>query len=85
MDIGGIGGLAARAVALHRSFTLALDDKRAVERALREAGLASKTLEILRTQDVVVDLIRAGVLDVASADAQPVLRESGLTRVEASS
>ncbi len=64
----GAGECSAIAVALHRGFALAIDDNRAVNRALREAGLAGRKLEILRTQDVIVALIHAGVLDVATAD-----------------
>ncbi len=65
----GPGECAAIAVALLRGHTLAIDDNKAVGRALREAGLAAARLDILRTPDVVVGLIRAGVLDVAVADA----------------
>jgi hypothetical protein len=62
------GECSAIAVALHRGFALGIDDNRALNRALREAGLAGQTLEILRTQDVILELIVAGVLDVAAAD-----------------
>lgn len=58
----------AIAVALHRGFALAIDDNRAVNRALREAGLSGRKLEILRTQDIMVALIHANVLNVAAAD-----------------
>ncbi|MGO9267218.1 MAG: hypothetical protein ACLQBA_20470 [Candidatus Binataceae bacterium] len=64
----GAGECSAIAVAVHRDFALAIDDNRAVNRALREAGLAGRKLEILRTQDLIVALIRAGVLDIAAAD-----------------
>ena len=64
----GAGECSAIAVAVHRGFALAIDDNRAVNRALREAGLARRKLEILRTQDLIVALIRAGVLDIAAAD-----------------
>jgi predicted nucleic acid-binding protein len=64
----GAGECSAIAVALHRGFALAIDDNRAVNRALREAGLVGSKLEIFRTQDVIVALIHAGVLDVATAD-----------------
>jgi predicted nucleic acid-binding protein len=60
----GAGERSAIAVALHRGLALAIDDNR----ALREAGLAGRKLEILRTQDVVIALIRAGVLDLDAAD-----------------
>lgn len=64
----GAGECSAIAVALHRGFALAIDDNRAVNRALREAGLAGRKLEILRTQDVIIALIRDGILDIAAAD-----------------
>jgi predicted nucleic acid-binding protein len=64
----GAGECSAIAVAINRRFALAIDDNRAVNRALAEAGLAGHELEILRTQDVMVALIRAGVIDVANAD-----------------
>ena len=64
----GAGECSAIAVALHRGFALGIDDNRALNRALREAGLAGQTLEILRTQDVILELIVAGVLDVPAAD-----------------
>ena len=65
----GAGECAAIAVALLRGHALAIDDNKAVGRAVREAGLAAARLDILRTPDVMVGLIRAGVLDVAAADA----------------
>jgi predicted nucleic acid-binding protein len=64
----GAGECSAIAVAINRRLALAIDDNRAVNRALSEAGLAGHPLEILRTQDVIVTLIRIGVLDVAEAD-----------------
>jgi len=64
----GAGECSAIAVATNRQFALAIDDNRAVNRALSEAGLAGHQLEILRTQDVMVALIRAGIIDVANAD-----------------
>jgi predicted nucleic acid-binding protein len=64
----GTGECSAIAVAINRRFGLAIDDSRAVKRALREAGLAAHALEVLRTQDVMLMLLRAKVLDVAEAD-----------------
>ncbi|MGG7579595.1 hypothetical protein [Rhizobium sp. Nf11,1] len=64
----GIGECSAIAVALSRSYALAIDDGRAIKHALREAGLFGQTLMVLRTVDIVVDLIRAGALDIVSAD-----------------
>ncbi len=64
----GAGECSAIAVALNRQLALAVDDNRAIRRAVREAGLADRRLDILRTQDVMLALIRIGVLDVAVAD-----------------
>lgn len=64
----GAGECSAIAVAINRRLALAIDDNRAVNRALREAGLADHPLEVLRTRDVMVTLIRVGVLDVEEAD-----------------
>jgi predicted nucleic acid-binding protein len=64
----GAGECSAISIALHRGFALAIDDNRAINRALREAGLGGLKLEVLRTQDVVVELINAGTLDLAAAD-----------------
>ncbi len=64
----GAGECSAIAVALSRGFALAIDDNRAIKIALREAELAGKPLIVLRTQDIVVALIRASVLTVEEAD-----------------
>lgn len=64
----GAGERSAIAVALHRGLALAIDDSRAINHALREADLAVRKLEILRTQDVIVALIRDGLLDLGAAD-----------------
>lgn len=64
----GAGECSAIAVAINRRLALAIDDNRAVRRALQEAGLADHALEILRTQDVMLALIHAGAIDVAGAD-----------------
>jgi predicted nucleic acid-binding protein len=61
----GAGECSALAVAVHRRYPIAIDDNRAVKRAARELGAK---LEILRTVDVMVGLIGAGVLDVLAAD-----------------
>jgi predicted nucleic acid-binding protein len=65
----GAGERAAIAVALHRGYTLAIDDRKALNRALREAGTALTTLQVVQTQDIVVKLIRQGVLALDAADA----------------
>jgi len=64
----GAGECSAIAVALSRGFAIAIDDNRAIKIALREAELAGKTLIVLRTQDIMVALIRATVLTVEEAD-----------------
>jgi predicted nucleic acid-binding protein len=64
----GPGECSAIAVALNRRHALAIDDSRAIRHALREAGIAGRALAILRTQDVVVELIRTGVLTIEQAD-----------------
>ncbi len=65
----GAGERAAIAVALNRGCALAIDDSRAIRRALQEAALGENALSILRTQDIVVELIRKGVVSVEAADA----------------
>ncbi len=65
----GAGECSAIAVALNRHHAIAMDDIKAVNRALREAGLSAVKLEIMRTPDVMVTLIRTGILNVAEADS----------------
>lgn len=65
----GSGERLAIAVALNRGHILAIDDNRAITKALHEAGLSSSNLPVVRTQDIVVALIRAATLTVAAADA----------------
>lgn len=65
----GAGERAAIAVALNRVYALAIDDSRAIQRALDEATIAKNALSILRTQDIVVELIGRGVVSVEAADA----------------
>lgn len=64
----GAGECSAIAVALSRGYAIAIDDNRAIKAALREAELAGTKLIVLRTQDIVVGLIRASVLTVNEAD-----------------
>ncbi len=45
-----------------------LTTTKAVNRALREAGLTATRLEIMRTSDVMVALIRANILTIEDAD-----------------
>lgn len=64
----GAGERSAIAVALTRNCDLAIDDTRAINRALREAGCSGRPLKIVRTQDIVVTLIRAGDITIEIAD-----------------
>jgi predicted nucleic acid-binding protein len=65
----GAGERSAIAVALNRKCALAIDDSRAMQRAIVEAMIAGNPLLIVRTQDIVVELIRNGVISVDAADA----------------
>lgn len=65
----GAGERSAIAVALNRKCALAIDDSRAIQLAIGEAGIAGNPLLIVRTQDIVVELIRNGVVSVEAADA----------------
>jgi predicted nucleic acid-binding protein len=65
----GAGERSAIAVALKRSYRLAIDDSRAIRRALQEVGVTGNPIEIARTQDIVVELIRRSILSVEGADA----------------
>jgi predicted nucleic acid-binding protein len=64
----GAGERSAIAVALNRKCALAIDDSRAIQRALEEAEIVENPLTILRTQDIVVQIIRDGALTVEAAD-----------------
>ena len=64
----GAGECSAIAVAMNRGHAVAIDDNKALNRAFRAVGLASARIEIIRTPDVVVALIRAGVLTIEEAD-----------------
>jgi len=68
----GAGECSAIAVALNRSYRLAIQDNRAIKRALQEAGITGNPLRIARTQDIIVELIRSGDLTIATADAMLV-------------
>lgn len=65
----GAGECSAIAVALTRRHAIAIDDSRAVNRTLRELKLGHAGLEVVRTPDIMIGLIRAGVLKIAEADA----------------
>jgi predicted nucleic acid-binding protein len=64
----GAGECSALAVAANRGHAIAIDDNRALNRAFRDAGLGSVRIEIIRTPDVMIALIRSGVLTVEKAD-----------------
>ena len=64
----GAGECSALAVAVNRGHAIAIDDNRALNRAFRDAGLESVRIEIIRTPDVMIALIRSGVLTVEKAD-----------------
>ena len=64
----GAGECSALAVAVNRGHAIAIDDNRALNRAFRDAGLGSVRVEIIRTPDVMIALIRSGVLTVEKAD-----------------
>ena len=60
----GAGECSAIALAIHRRYILAIDDRLATTHARR----AGATLRILATQGPVVSMIREGLLDIAQAD-----------------
>jgi hypothetical protein len=64
----GPGECSAIAVALNRQHSLAIDDGRAIRNALREPGLTGYSMTILRTQDIIAELIRTSVLTLGQAD-----------------
>ena len=61
----GIGECSAIAVAAHRGYSIALDDKTARKRIAK----LYPAMEVLTTELIVVGLIQAKILDVAAADA----------------
>ena len=64
----GAGECSALAVALSRGHAIAIDDSRAINTALREAESTGAQLVVVRTQDIIVSLIRASVLTLEEAD-----------------
>ncbi len=60
----GAGECSAIALAVHRRYVLAIDDRLATTQARR----SDPTLRILATQDLIVSMIRQGLLDIAEAD-----------------
>lgn len=61
----GSGECACIAVAVHRGYTLAIDDKKATNQARRSCP----TLNILTTQDLMVSMIKSELITVHEADA----------------
>lgn len=61
----GNGECACIAVALHRSYTLAIDDKKAI----KQAHLSCPTISIVTTEDLMVSMIKAELITVNEADA----------------
>ncbi|WP_034431132.1 hypothetical protein [Candidatus Contendibacter odensensis] len=61
----GNGECACIAVALHRSYTLAIDDKKAI----KQARLSCPTISIVTTEDLMVSMIKSGLITVNEADA----------------
>ncbi|WP_420635211.1 hypothetical protein [Candidatus Palauibacter sp.] len=64
----GAGERSAIAVALNRGYRLAVDDNAAIKRAVREAAVVPQELRIVRTEDIILELIRHGLLTIADAD-----------------
>jgi len=60
----GLGECSAIAVAVYRHHILAIDDRRAKKQALA----VDSTLTIIGTQELMVIIIQAGLIDVATAD-----------------
>lgn len=61
----GAGECSALAVAICRKYPIAIDDNRAINRTVREIGMK---LEVIKTVDVMLELIRSSVLDIKAAD-----------------
>jgi predicted nucleic acid-binding protein len=61
----GNGECSAIAVAMNRKYGIAIDDNKAVKTAIREIGMS---LEIIRTTDVMLGLIRGGNISIEDAD-----------------
>ena len=60
----GAGECSAVALAVHRGYILAIDDRVAI----RHAHRADAALRILSTQDLMVSMIREGLLEIEEAD-----------------
>jgi hypothetical protein len=64
----GPGECSAIAVALKRGYSLAIDDRRATKDARAVAAMENTSLTVWGTKDIIVRLIKAGVLTVEQAD-----------------
>lgn len=64
----GVGESSAIAVAFHRGYPIAIDDRPAIRRAEAVAAEEGVALTVLKTPDIIVRLIRAGHLSVEQAD-----------------
>lgn len=65
----GLGELSVIAVALNRNCSLAIDDNRAVRDALEKIGLNDRPDRIIRTQDIMVELIKRNILTLEEAES----------------
>lgn len=61
----GNGECACIAVAVHRGYTLAIDDKKAI----KQARLSCPTISIITTEALMVSMIKTGLITVNEADA----------------
>ncbi len=64
----GPGECSAIAVALKRGYSLAIDDRKATKDARALAAMENISLTVWGTKDIIVRLIKAGVLTVEQAD-----------------
>ncbi len=61
----GSGECACIAVALHHSYTLAIDDRKAT----KQARLLNQKIDIVTTQDLMLSMIKIGIITINEADA----------------
>jgi len=64
----GLGECSAIAYAIYNNYALAIDDKVAIKNAKSIADELNANLKIFTTQDIMVSLIKKGVLDTTEAD-----------------
>lgn len=65
----GLGECSAIAIALNRNHKLAIDDNRALKQAVQEAEILGNPVSIVRTQDIIVEMIKRRTLTIETADA----------------